>query len=87
MILAEPSEINNVILGSGSEGIMSSIMRTFLKETDELISSENSFIGFRVLANASGNKINWVPKKSYRYDLDAVVDKINSNTKIIIYTT
>ena len=76
-------KINNVILGSGSEGIMSSIMRTFLKETDELISSENSFIGFRVLANASGNKINWVSKKSYKYDLDAIINKINSNTKII----
>ena len=43
----------------------SSIIRTFIKESDELISSENSFIGFRVLANASGNKVNWVPKKSY----------------------
>ena len=47
-------KIDNVILGSGSEGIMSAIMRTFLKQTDELISAENSFIGFRVLANASG---------------------------------
>ena len=75
--------INNVILGSGSEGIMSSIIRTFLREKDELISSENSFIGFRVLANASGNKVNWVPKKTYRYDLDGIVKKINNNTKII----
>ena len=76
-------KLENVILGSGSEGIMSSIMRTFLKEKDELISSENSFIGFRVLANASGKKINWIPKKSYRYDLKEIVKKINNNTKII----
>ena len=83
--LAEKFDVNisNVILGSGSEGIMSSIMRTFLREKDELISSENSFIGFRVLANASGNKVNWVPKKTYRYDLDGIVKKINNNTKII----
>ena len=76
-------KIDNVILGSGSEGIMSSIMRTFLTEKDELISSENSFIGFRVLANASGKKINWIPKKSYKYDLNGIVNKINENTKII----
>ncbi|MBI45295.1 MAG: histidinol-phosphate transaminase [Candidatus Marinimicrobia bacterium] len=76
-------KIDNVILGSGSEGIMSSIMRTFLKEKDELISSENSFIGFRVLANASGKKTNWIPKKSFRYDLKAIAEKINRNTKII----
>ena len=76
-------KINNVVLGSGSEGIMSSIMRTFLRENDELISAENSFIGFRVLANASGKKINWVPKINYKYDLQGIVDQINKNTKII----
>ena len=76
-------KIDNVILGSGSEGIMSSIMRTFLRENDELISAEDTFIGFRVLANASGKKVNWVPKKKYRYDLDGILFKINKNTKII----
>ncbi|HBH10876.1 MAG TPA: histidinol-phosphate transaminase, partial [Gammaproteobacteria bacterium] len=50
----------NVILGAGSEGIMSTIIRTFLLNDDELVSANNSFIGFRVLANASGKKINWV---------------------------
>ena len=74
---------DNVILGSGSEGIMSSIMRTFLRENDELISAENSFIGFRVLANASGKKVNWIPKKEYKYDLVSIVNAINQNTKII----
>jgi len=75
--------IDNVILGNGSEGIMSAIIRTFLNESDEMISSENSFIGFRVLANASGKKINWVKSKNYKYNLHAISDKINENTKII----
>ena len=76
-------KVENVVLGSGSEGIMSSIMRTFLKENDELISAENSFIGFRVLANASGKKVHWVPKINYKYNLSGMIDKINHNTKII----
>ena len=46
-------KIDNVVIGAGSEGIMSTIMRTFLLN-DQLIGSENSFIGFKVLANASG---------------------------------
>ena len=75
--------INNVVLGSGSEGIMSTIMRTFLLNDDEIVSAMNSFIGFRVLANASGNKIHWVPMNSYRYDLESMADKINDYTKII----
>ena len=76
-------KIDNVVLGSGSEGIMSTIMRTFLLSDDELISAANSFIGFRVLANASGRRVHWVPMKNYRYDLEAMADKITDYTKII----
>ena len=76
-------KMDNVVLGAGSEGIMSTIMRTFLLSDDELISAANSFIGFRVLANASGRRIHWVPMNEHRYDLDAMADKINDYTKII----
>ena len=75
--------INNVVIGAGSEGIMSTIMRTFLLRDDELISAENSFIGFKVLANASGCRVHWVPMKKYCYDLEAMKEKINEYTKII----
>lgn len=76
-------KMDNVVLGAGSEGIMSTIMRTFLLSDDELISAANSFIGFRVLANASGRRIHWVPMNRHRYDLAAMVDKITDYTKII----
>ena len=76
-------KMDNVVLGSGSEGIMSTIMRTFLLRDDELISAENSFIGFRVLANASGNKIHWVPMTQHRYDLESMANKITDYTKIV----
>ncbi len=75
--------IENVVLGAGSEGIMSTIMRTFLLSDDELISAENSFIGFRVLANASGKRIHWVPMNQHHYDLETMADKITDYTKII----
>ena len=76
-------KVDNVVLGAGSEGIMSTIMRTFLLNDDELISAENSFIGFRVLANASGRRIHWVPMRKYRYDLEQMATKITDYTKII----
>ena len=76
-------DMNNVIIGGGSEGIMSVIMRTFLHGDDEIIATKNSFIGFRVLANASGFKVNWIPMKDYHYNLDAMADQINENTKVI----
>ena len=76
-------DINNVIIGSGSEGIMSNVMRTFLSGGDKIISSMNSFIGFRVLADASGYQADWVPMKNYHYDLDGIINQIDSQTKII----
>ena len=76
-------DIQNVILGSGSEGIMSTIMRTFLNKTDEIIGVKNSFIGFRVLANASGNLTRWVDMADYKYNLVKIAEAINDNTKII----
>ena len=76
-------DIKNVIIGGGSEGIMSVIMRTFLRSSDEIIATENSFIGFRVLANASGVKVNWVPMKDFHYDLKSMTKKINDYTKPI----
>ena len=76
-------EIGNVTIGSGSEGIMSTIMRTFLLNDDEIIGAEGSFIGFRVLANASGRKIIWVPMKERKYDLQRMAKKITDYTKII----
>ena len=83
--LAEMHElsIDNVIIGSGSEGIMSNIMRTFLHGNDKIISSMNSFIGFRVLADASGYRTSWVPMDNYHYNLKAIADKIDEDTKII----
>jgi len=75
--------IDNVILGNGSEGIMSTIIRTFLHGDDQLISSEDSFIGFRVLANASGYLVHWVKTDNYYYDLCSIAKKINKKTKII----
>ena len=76
-------KMENVVVGAGSEGVMSTIMRTFLRMGDEIIAAQNSFIGFRVLANASGMRVNWVPMNNYRYDLEAMAHEINDYTKII----
>jgi histidinol-phosphate aminotransferase len=73
----------NVIVGAGSEGIMSVIMRTFLCNDDEIVAAAGGFIGFQVLARASGRKVHWVPMRDHRHDLPAMADAINQHTKIV----
>src|SRR6202521_2828216 len=84
-VLAEQFElkIENVIAGSGSEGIMSNIIRTFLGDEDEVLTTEAAFIGFQVLARSRGVKYRTVPYRDWHYDLPALAERINPHTKII----
>ena len=76
-------KIENVIAGSGSEGIMSNIIRTFLCDEDEVLTTEAAFIGFQVLAKSRGVKYRTVPYRDWHYDLTALASQINDRTKII----
>jgi histidinol-phosphate aminotransferase len=76
-------KVENVIAGSGSEGIMSNIIRAFLCDDDEVLTTEAAFIGFQVLAKSRGVKYRTVPYKDWHYNLAALAAQINKNTKII----
>ena len=76
-------KVENVIAGSGSEGIMSNIIRAFLCDEDEVLTTEAAFIGFQVLAKSRGVTYRTVPYRDWHYDLPALASQINENTKII----
>lgn len=75
--------VDQVIAGSGSEGVMTTFMRTFFSPGDEALSSEGSFGGFYVLAHAAGLNLVLAPMKDFAYDLDAIADRITPKTKLI----
>src|ERR1700689_3307454 len=84
-VLAEKYEtkVENVIAGTGSEGIMSNIIRTFLCDEDEVLTTEAAFIGFQVLAKSRGVAYRTVPYRDWHYDLTALASAINERTKIV----
>src|ERR1051326_4106394 len=84
-VLADEFElkVDNVIAGSGSEGIMSNIIRAFLCDEDEVLTTEAAFIGFQVLARSRGVTYRTVPYRHWHYDLEALAAQINEHTKII----
>jgi histidinol-phosphate aminotransferase len=73
----------NVIVGNGSEGIMSIIIRTFLNDDDEVLTTDGAFIGFQVLAKSRGVPYRTVPYRRWHYDLGAIAGAITDRTKII----
>ena len=76
-------KLENVIAGSGSEGIMSNIVRAFLCDEDEVLTTEAAFIGFQVLARSRGVKYRTVPYRDWHYDLPALAEHINPRTKLV----
>ncbi len=76
-------KVDNVIAGSGSEGIMANIIRTFLTDEDEVLTTDAACIGFQVLSKSRGVKYRTAPYRDWRYDLPALAAQINDRTKII----
>ena len=77
------TKVANVIAGSGSDSIVSDIIRTFLGDQDEILTTEAAFGGFQVLAHSRGVPYRTVPYNNWHYDLHALAAAITDNTKII----
>ena len=74
----------NIILGNGSEGIMSYIMRTFVRPGDQVVTSENTFIGFEIMAKGVGSHLIQVPmNKNFEFDVEAIKKNITNETRIV----
>ena len=76
-------KVENVIAGAGSEGIMANVVRTFLCDEDEVLTTEAAFSGFQVLARGRGVSYRTVPYREWRYDLAALADATTERTKLI----
>lgn len=78
------TEIENVIVGNGSEGLLLNICRAFFEEDDELLTSKDTFVAIYIMAKACGINCQTVPMKAgYRYDLDRILDSVNQKTKVV----
>ncbi len=76
-------KLENVIVGAGSEGIIANIVRTFLADNDEILTTEAAFLGFQVLARGRGVAYRTVPYRNWTYDLPAIANAITKRTKLI----
>ena len=75
--------IDEVIAGAGSEGVMDTIMRTFLEPGDEVVTSAGTFVGFYVIARTLNVEMKLAPLCDYAFDLDAMLALITDKTKMV----
>ncbi|MFQ6043401.1 MAG: histidinol-phosphate transaminase [Candidatus Poribacteria bacterium] len=73
----------NLILGNGSNEVLTVIGDTFVSPGDEVIYSEQAFVVYTLVANVCGAKSITTPLKDYTHDLQAMADCITDKTKVI----
>lgn len=75
---------SEVLLASGSESVISILCKTFFKNDENAITAAATFIGFFVQAGVRGVELKKVPlTENYRFDVDAILNAIDSKTKMI----
>ncbi|MCP5108089.1 MAG: aminotransferase class I/II-fold pyridoxal phosphate-dependent enzyme, partial [bacterium] len=77
---------NNIVAGSGSVELIRMIARAFLKPGEKILTSEKSFVMYKIAAVETGGKDAFVEapmSADYRYDLQAMYNLVDQKTKII----
>ena len=84
-IISRKFKVNasQVTIGNGSNDIIEFIARTFLSTDDSAIYSEHAFAVYPLVVKAVGAEGIEVPAKNYSHDLQAILQAIKNNTKII----
>lgn len=74
------------ILGNGSNEIIELILRTYLGQGDEVLTSATSFAVYAIITQAMGGKITEVPMKDLRFDLEAMAAELRERTRVVFLT-
>ncbi len=83
--LAEKLQLEpaNLILGNGSNEIIEFIGHAFLGPKFEMVTSENAFIAYRLVASLFEARTIAVPDREYCFDLEAMAQAITPRTRIV----
>lgn len=76
----KPEEI---IIGNGSVEILLLLTLAYLSPGESAVISKSSFLWFKIAVNIAGGQTIEVPMKDYTHDLEAMLNAIKDNTKLI----
>ena len=72
-----------LIFGNGSDELIELTLKAFVNEGDDVVVASPTFLMYEVASTAHGAKIKVVPMRYFKYDLKAMKDAINKNTKAV----
>lgn len=75
--------MEEIILGAGSTELIELVARTFTTPTEEVVTSEGSFVMYYVAAQEAGAQLTMVPMRNHTFDLEAIAGRISEGTRVI----
>ena len=78
----ENININQIIIGNGSNEILELSARAFLNKNSSAVMSRHAFAVYKLVSKACGSEIREVPMSNWRHDLGRFKDFIDETTKI-----
>lgn len=83
--IAESLELapENIIFGNGSNEVIEFVGHAFLHSGAEIVTSQNAFVAYRLVAGLFGAKVIAVPDRDYRFDLEAMAEAITPRTRAV----
>lgn len=76
-------ELDQIILGNGSNEVIEISVRTFLRPGDEAIMANPSFVVYPMAVQAAYGRDVIVPLKDGRHDLEGMMRKVTDKTRIV----
>lgn len=71
------------LVGNGSCEVISSVIKAFCQPGDNIITADKTFAVYEWVAEFSGIEARLVPLQDYAFDPQGMLDRIDSNTKIL----
>lgn len=71
------------IFGNGSDELIVLALRAFVNEGDEVVVARPTFLIYELASKIQGAKIKSVPTRYFKYDLKAMKNAINKNTRLV----
>ena len=72
-----------VALGAGADGVIDTLSQAVLGAEDEVVCGWPSFPSYVIYARKAGATARTVPLRDYRYDLEALLDAVTPQTKLV----
>ena len=74
---------NQLIVTAGSTNLLDIVARTLLSPGLNAVTSERSFIVYPIVTRSAGAELRQVPVRNDGFDLDAISDAIDSDTRLV----